>query len=331
MATAPAPHAGNGENEIDRDRCTLGGRNFPIGAFPTHVAWDQKYMAAPRPSRRRRNVKRILVADDDRIVREWLTGILRAERFTVSAAADGAATLRKLRSGRFDLVLLDIRMPRISGLDVLAALRRKKRAPKVIVITSDDSPATVLAAIRENAHQYIAKPINREALMALIRQTLGQRARIQAIEVISARPDWVELAVPCSLEAAERLEGFMTHLEAGLPEDVRIAVGQAFHELLMNAIEWGGKLDPRRRVRISYLRAQRMVLYRIADPGPGFNLADLDHAAIAHGDEPMKHGDVRAEKGLRPGGFGLMMVKASVDELLYNEKHNEVVFVKYLD
>jgi two-component system, OmpR family, response regulator len=277
-------------------------------------------------------VKRILVADDDRIVREWLTGILRAERFLVSTAADGAATLKRLRSGRFDLVLLDIRMPRMSGLDVLAALRRKKNAPKVIVITSDDSPATVLAAIRENAHQYIAKPINREALMALIRQTLGKRARIQAIGVISARPDWVELAVPCSLEAAERLEGFMTHLEAGLPEEVRIAVGQAFHELLMNAIEWGGKLDPRRRVRISYLRAKRMVMYRIADPGPGFNLADLDHAAIAHGEEePMKHGDVRAEKGLRPGGFGLMMVEASVDELLYNEKHNEVVFVKYLD
>jgi DNA-binding response OmpR family regulator len=277
-------------------------------------------------------VKRILVADDDRIVREWLTGILRAERFLVSTAADGAATLKRLRSGRFDLVLLDVRMPRMSGLDVLAALRRKRNAPKVIVITSDDSPATVLAAIRENAHQYIAKPINREALMALIRQTLGKRARIQAIGVISARPDWVELAVPCSLEAAERLEGFMTHLEAGLPEEVRIAVGQAFHELLMNAIEWGGKLDPRRRVRISYLRAKRMVMYRIADPGPGFNLADLDHAAIAHGEEePMKHGDVRAEKGLRPGGFGLMMVKASVDELLYNEKHNEVVFVKYLD
>ena len=276
-------------------------------------------------------MKRILVADDDRTVREWLAGILRAEHFEVSTAADGAATLNKLRHRKFDLVLLDIRMPRMSGLDVLAALRSKRSPPKVIVITSDDSPATVLAAIRENAHQYIAKPIDREALMALVRQTLGKRARIQAIEVISARPDWVELAVPCSLEAAERLEGFMAHLESGLPEDVRIAVGQAFHELLMNAIEWGGKLNPRRQVRISYLRAKRMVLYRIADPGPGFDLAELNHAAIAYGDEPMKHGDVRVEKGLRPGGFGLMMVKASVDELLYNEKHNEVVFVKYLD
>jgi len=276
-------------------------------------------------------VKRILIADDDRTVREWLAGILRAEKYEVATAADGSATLKKLRNGRFDLVLLDVRMPVISGLDVLAALRGKKNSPRVIVITSDDSPSTVLAAIRENAHQYIAKPIDQTTLVALVRQTLGKKAPVHTIEVISARPDWVELAVPCSLEAAERLEGFMAHLESGLPEETRIAVGQAFHELLMNAVEWGGKLDPRRKVRISYLRAKRMVMYRIADPGPGFKLAELDHAAIAYGDEPMRHGDVRAEKGLRPGGFGLVMVRASVDELLYNEKHNEVVFVKYLD
>jgi two-component system, OmpR family, response regulator len=110
---------------------------------------------------------------------------------------------------------------------------------------------------------------------------------------------------------------------------VRGAVGLAFHELLLNAIEWGGKLNPRRKVRISYLRAKRMVLYRIADPGPGFKFEDLDHAANA--DDPMAHDHIRATKGLRPGGFGLMVAKAKVDELIYNEAHNEVVFVKYLD
>ncbi|HTR48697.1 MAG TPA: response regulator [Verrucomicrobiae bacterium] len=276
-------------------------------------------------------VKRILVADDDRTVREWLAGILRAQKFSVSTVSDGSAALKKLRRAKFDLVLLDVRMPKMNGLDVLAALRGAKRQPKVIVVTSDDSPATLLAAIRENAHQYIPKPINQDALISLVRQSLAKKTRAPAIEVVSARPEWVELLVPCSMEAAERLEGFMVHLDAGLPEDVRGPVAQAFHELLMNAIEWGGKLNPKRRVRISYLRAKRMLMYRIADPGPGFKLADLNHAAITYGGEPMMHGQVREEKGLRPGGFGLVMVKASVDELLYNEAHNEVVFVKYLD
>jgi anti-sigma regulatory factor (Ser/Thr protein kinase) len=108
-------------------------------------------------------------------------------------------------------------------------------------------------------------------------------------------------------------------------------VGQAFHELLLNAVEWGGKLDPNRKVRISYLRAKKMLMYRIADPGTGFKFADLEHAAISHmPDEPTKHDQIRQDKGLRPGGFGLLLTQATVDELIYNEKQNEVVFVKYL-
>ena len=100
----------------------------------------------------------------------------------------------------------------------------------------------------------------------------------------------------------------------------------------MNAIEWGGRLDPERKVRVSYLRARRMLLYRIADPGPGFNIDDLPHAAIAAPpDDPIGHEQCSGGEGLRPGGFGLLLVRGSVDELIYNEKRNEVVFLKYLD
>jgi len=74
-----------------------------------------------------------------------------------------------------------------------------------------------------------------------------------------------------------------------------------------------------------------MLLYRIADPGTGFTMEGLDHAAISHPDNPIEHMEVRESKGLRPGGFGILMVKAKVDELIYNEAQNEVVFVKYLD
>ena len=71
------------------------------------------------------------------------------------------------------------------------------------------------------------------------------------IEVVSARPDWVELVVPCERESADRIREFMAQLDTDLPEDVRTRIGQAFGELLMNAIEWGGKLDPTKSVRIS--------------------------------------------------------------------------------
>jgi DNA-binding response OmpR family regulator len=276
-------------------------------------------------------MKRILVADDDRTTRQWISQILRAEKFSVTTVTDGRTAWKKIQKSKFDLVILDVWMPKMNGLDVLAALRGKKKQPKVIVITSDDTPGTMLAAVRERAYHYIPKPIERETLLNLVHESLDRKPHTPPIEVVSARPEWVELLVPCSLDAATRLETFMVQLETGLPDDVRSAVAQAFHELLMNAIEWGGKLDPKRRVRISYLRAKRMLLYRIADPGPGFKFADLDHAAITHAGSPIEHGLIREQKGLRPGGFGLVLVQAKVDELLYNEAQNEVVFVKYLD
>ncbi|MGA7852623.1 MAG: response regulator, partial [Candidatus Acidiferrales bacterium] len=272
------------------------------------------------------------VADDDRTTRLLLSETLRAQKYTVVAVEDGATTLKKLKESKFDLALLDVWMPKMNGLEVLAKLRNAKTRPKVIVMTSDDTPQTLLSAIREEAYTYVAKPVDPQALVVLVKETLAKKPGQGSIEVVSASPNWVELVVPCSLEEAERIEAFMAHLKTGLSEDVRRSVGQAFHELLLNAVEWGGKLDPNRKVRISYLRARRMLMYRIADPGPGFKFSDLEHAAISHdADEPTKHDQIRQDKGLRPGGFGLLLTQANVDELLYNEKQNEVVFVKYLE
>jgi anti-sigma regulatory factor (Ser/Thr protein kinase) len=77
------------------------------------------------------------------------------------------------------------------------------------------------------------------------------------------------------------------------------------------------------------VRTEKMLMYRIADPGQGFNFDNLAHAAISY-DDPTEHVKVREEKRLRAGGFGLLMVRAQVDELVYNEKQNEVIFIKYL-
>jgi anti-sigma regulatory factor (Ser/Thr protein kinase) len=174
--------------------------------------------------------------------------------------------------------------------------------------------------------------VDPQELLSAVESVLAAKAGLPPIEVISAQPDWVELLVPCHLEAAERIHGFMEHLKTGLPQHEREKLAQAFRELLMNAVEWGGELDPSRKVRISYIRAKRMVMYRIADPGKGFRIDQLPHAAISYPNEqPLDHLEAREAKGLRPGGFGLLMTRALVDELIYNEARNEVVFIKYLD
>ena len=117
---------------------------------------------------------RILVADDDRTTRLLLTETLRAQKHTVVAAADGAEALKKLKAGKFDLVLLDIWMPKMNGLEVLAKLRKSEARPKIIVMTSDDTPQTLLSAIREEAYTYVAKPIDPNALVVLVKETLSK-------------------------------------------------------------------------------------------------------------------------------------------------------------
>jgi len=277
-------------------------------------------------------MKNILIAEDDRTTRHLLRGVLKAAGFGVTTVADGRAALKQLAKKKFDLVLTDIWMPHLNGLDLLARLRTQTRHPRVVVMTSDDTPETLLRAVREQAYHYVRKPIDAKALVELVRDALAARPHSPPIEVLSARPNWVELLVPCELEAAARITGFLNQLKSDLPADVRERVGQAFRELLTNAIEWGGKLDPNQKVRISYLRARRMLLYRIADPGTGFRFEGLKHAALENPpDRPWQHIEAREEKGLRPGGFGLVMVRAIADELLYNEAQNEVVFIKYLD
>jgi CheY-like chemotaxis protein/anti-sigma regulatory factor (Ser/Thr protein kinase) len=276
-------------------------------------------------------MNKILVVDDDKTTRHVLRSVLTKAGFATSVAKDGVEALKALRSASFDLLLLDVWMPRMNGLELLAQLRAIEARPRVIVMTSDDAPETLLKAVREQAFTYVHKPVDGLQLVQTVRDVLAA-ADAPAVEVISARADWVELVVPCTRAAAGHIESVMSHLDADLAPDVRASIAYAFRELLLNAVEWGGKLDPSRTVRIACLRAKRMVLYRIADPGPGFRIEDLPHAAVGQpADDPIAHMSVREAKNIRPGGFGLLTVRASVDELLYNEKRNEVVFVKYLD
>jgi CheY-like chemotaxis protein/anti-sigma regulatory factor (Ser/Thr protein kinase) len=274
---------------------------------------------------------RILVADDDAATRHGISRLLENAGFEVSEASDGIAALNAIQEKQFDLVFLDIWMPHLSGLEVLARIRTGTSRPKVIVTTSDDTTETLLRAVKEQAYDYLGKPFPPRKAVEAAQRALSANQE-PAIEVLSARPHWVELLIPCTLEAAERIQTFIMKLEADLPDGVRETIASCFRELLLNAVEWGGKLDPNRKVRVAAVRSPRMLMFRIADPGPGFSFEELSHAAVGQAAwEPTAHVSVREERGIRPGGFGILMTKGGADELLYNEAQNEVMFVKYLD
>jgi anti-sigma regulatory factor (Ser/Thr protein kinase) len=184
--------------------------------------------------------------------------------------------------------------------------------------------------MRKRVCDFITKPFSIADLKAAVGAALGNEPPVE-IEVLSAEPHWVQLRVPCDLAAVPILQKLLMQLKADLPEETREGMAYAFREMLNNAIEHGGKLDPTKSVEVACIRTKRAIIYWIKDPGEGFNPAQLEHAAVNNpAGDPFRHVTIRDEKGLRAGGFGILMVNQLVDELVYNERRNELMFIKYL-
>jgi CheY-like chemotaxis protein/anti-sigma regulatory factor (Ser/Thr protein kinase) len=276
-------------------------------------------------------MRRILVVDDNPSEREGLRRLLERSGFEAKAAGDGVEALQMIEREKFDLLLVDIWMPRMDGLELLSRMPEESPA-KAIVITGDDTAETLLQSVREKAYLFIGKPFDSKNLIELVKTALESPLGPGQIQVVSAQPNWVRLRFPCEMQTAGRIENVVDHLSSGLPPHVRQSLGLAFHELLMNAIEWGGQLNPASQAQIDYLRTHKFLMFRVADPGRGFNPVEMDHAAIAiQSEDPLEPAGVREQRGMRPGGYGIQLLKSLVDELVYNEAHNEVVMVKYLN
>ena len=276
------------------------------------------------------SLRSVLLVDPDPEVHEALAGTLKRQDRRLEDLYDAHDALVQLRSCPFDVMVAG-QGP--NGLDGLKLLRRARaiRPELKVIVTGEPDPMRVLGAIRHRAYGYFHKPLTPGPLAEMVQQALEAESWKDDIRVMSARPEWLTLDVRCKIDAADRTTNFLRELEADLPFQTREDIAVAFRELLMNAVEHGGKYDPRKRVRLSLLRTSRSVMVHIHDPGSGFSLDFLPHAAISNPDgSPTRHVEIRAEQGQRPGGFGILMSRNLVDDLLYNERGNAVMFVKYL-
>jgi CheY-like chemotaxis protein/anti-sigma regulatory factor (Ser/Thr protein kinase) len=281
--------------------------------------------------------KTILVVDDDPELQDLVGVALKHEGYEVRVAKDAYQGLEMIEKEKFDLALLDVMMPKMDGLEMLSRLRANNKDLQVIIMTALTAPETAISALRDHASDLLQKPFDIQQLISAVKTAFELAPRDIHIEVLSARPEWIELRVPCDLAAIDPLERLMSQLKTDLPQLTRETVIYAFREMLRNAIEHGGKNDPKQFVEVGYLRSPRIILYRIKDPGEGFSIESLyrDEGSIAaflnpEGD-PMQHARVREEEGLRPGGFGILIARDMVDEMIFNEKHNEVILIKYLN
>ncbi len=288
---------------------------------------------------------RILVVDDDRSQAEEFGALLRHAGCEVTLAGNGREAMDLLRHGVPDVVLTDLDMPEMDGLELVQAIRRDYPALPVILMTAMGSEEVAAKALHHGAASYVRKRnLAREVVRTVgsvlaVAQALPQQEQVldcltddQLGFVLDNDP----ALVPAVLAHLE-LVASLLHLR---DRTDRIRVGIALHEALLNAIQHGNlELDSAlrqedeqvfrdlgeerrrqlpyrdRRVRIRATLSRSEAVYVVEDEGPGF-----DPAALPAPTDP-----ANLE---RIGGRGLMLIRTFMDEVEHNEKGNRITLRK---
>ncbi len=119
---------------------------------------------------------RILLAEDDPLLGDGLAAGLRQSGFAVDWLKDGESALAALQSERFDLLVLDLGLPKLSGMDVLKRLRARGSAMPVLILTARDATTDKIAGLDGGADDYLVKPVDLDELAARARALLRRSA-----------------------------------------------------------------------------------------------------------------------------------------------------------
>jgi anti-sigma regulatory factor (Ser/Thr protein kinase)/CheY-like chemotaxis protein len=277
--------------------------------------------------------KTALVVTSGGDIDELLTGVLASDGWSIQRVTDNHQALARARAEPFELIITGRKTLGKEDIELLRKIRSARAHVRLIILTDRFTAGDVISAMREGAFSYFSAPFEASELAEMVRAAMAEPCWDDGIEVLSATLEWVTLTARCDLATANRLVQFLRGVkDPSIPEAEWGQVITAFKEILINAIEHGAQFDPTQHVEISFIRARRAIACRVKDPGKGFSLEELRAAAADRSPEDLfSRARVRDEQGLRPGGLGILLAKKLVDELIYGEKGNEVVLVKYLD
>jgi DNA-binding response OmpR family regulator len=261
-----------------------------------------------------------------------LRTVLQDSGWQVDSALSNVSALAAVEARPYDIVITSDQTSGEEDLGLLRHLRRVRPHLRMIILTGSSTRDDVISAMRDHAFSYFTEPFSLAALAASVENAMSSPAWDDGIELIAANSNWIRLFARCDLGTADRLTHFIFEITDDLSEEERTSVSTAFHELLLNAMEHGGKFDLAEYVEISYLRSSRAVSCRIKDPGRGFSLNEVRHAAVMNPPEdPLRHLTYREAQNMRAGGYGILLARHLIDEMIYSETGNDVILIKYID
>ena len=184
---------------------------------------------------------RILVIEDDPTVGQYVKRGLEEHRCAVDLTTDGEEGERRASSEAYDLIVLDMRLPGKSGIEVLHSLRAKGFERPVLVLTAQDAVDAKVATLRAGADDYVTKPFAFEELLARV-EALARRPRALASPVLQVGDLAIDQATREVRRAGELIE--LTPKEYTVLEYLARHAGRVMSRTLITEYAWGYHFDP---------------------------------------------------------------------------------------
>jgi DNA-binding response OmpR family regulator len=184
---------------------------------------------------------KILVIEDDRTVGQYVKRGLEEQHFQTDLVDDGMEGLRLASGGRYDLIVLDLRLPGMNGLEVLRTLRDRGLTVPILVLTAQDAVDFKVQALRSGADDYVTKPFAFEELLARV-EALGRRPQAIRDPVLRVGDLELDTATREVRRAAEPIE--LTPKEYTVLEYLMRHTGRVMSRTLITEYAWDYHFDP---------------------------------------------------------------------------------------
>ncbi len=184
---------------------------------------------------------KILVVEDDRTVGQYVHRGLTEQGFQAELVGDGTEALTAASQGGFDLIILDLRLPGMTGFDVLRTLRDRGNTTPVLVLTAQDAVDFKVQALRAGADDYVTKPFSFEELLARV-EALGRRPKQIAPRQLRIVDLELDLGSREVTRAGRRLE--LTPKEYAVLEYLMRHAGRVMSRTLITEYAWDYHFDP---------------------------------------------------------------------------------------
>lgn len=270
--------------------------------------------------------KNILVVDDEKAQREILEMILTTEGYAVTTASSGEAALKFVREHHFDLVLTDLKMTGMDGIELLGKLLGLESSIIVILLTAHGSVETTKEAMRRGAFDYLEKPYDREQLLATIRRALTKLESLD-VEIISASTE-MEMVKKMILKVARSSSTVLIRGESGTGKEL---IARAIHnqsprvEEMFQAVNCAAinenllesELFGHERGSFTGAHAEKKGLFEVADRGTLFldEIGELDITMQAKLLRALQEREIRRVGGTRAIKIDVRVVAATNRDL----------------